>query len=136
MLLIEHYVAPSSIHGLGVFAATFVPKGTKVWVFHPAIDRIIPVSELEGLREHVIARIEKHGEYLPEQNAFVITADGDYYMNHSDDPNLEIRGGESFARRDIQAGEEFHFDYRQAQMLAFDPDTGTRHQAVDFGSAR
>ena len=93
--MIEHYVAPSPIHGLGVFAAAFVPQGAKVWEYHPAIDRIIPVSDLAGLPDHVIERIETHGEYLPEQNAFVITADGDYYMNHCDDPNLEIRGGES-----------------------------------------
>ena len=122
LLLIEHFVGPSSIHGLGVFSATFVPKGTKVWVFHPAIDRIIPASELEGLPEHVILRIKTHGEYLEDQDAFVITADGDYYMNHSDQPNVKIRGGESFALRDILSGEELHFDYRQTRILSFDPD--------------
>lgn len=120
MLLIEHYVAPSSIHGLGVFAASFVAKGTKVWVFHPAIDRVIPVSELAGLPDHVVERIKTHGEYLHEQDAFLITADGDYYMNHCDDPNIEIRGGESFARRDILEGEELHFNYSQTRKISFD----------------
>lgn len=128
MLLIEHYVAPSSIHGLGVFAASFVPKETKVWVFHPAIDRLIPVPELEGLPEHVIERIEAHGEYLPHLNAFRLGADGDFYLNHCDEPNLVDRGDEMFACRDIQAGEELHYNYRQTVVIAFDPDTGTRKQ--------
>jgi uncharacterized protein len=128
LLLIEHYVAPSSIHGLGVFAANFVPKGTKVWVFHPAIDRLIPVSELTGLPEHVLERIEIHAEYLPHLNAFRLGADGDLFMNHCDDPNLVDRGDEMFASRDIQAGEELHYNYRQTVIIAFDPDTRTRNQ--------
>ena len=127
LLLIEHFVAPSPIHGLGVYAATFVPKGTKVWRFHPAIDRVILVSDLNGLPHHVIERIEAHSEFLPERNSIRIAADGDYWMNHSDDPNLEDCGDEMFARRDIHAGDELHCDYRQTVVIAFDPDTRTRH---------
>ena len=119
MLLIEHYVGPSSIHGLGVFAARFVPKGAKVWAYHPAIDRIIPASDLAGLPDHVIERIKVHSEHLSDVDAYVISADGDYYMNHCDNPNLENRGGEKYALRDIRAGEELHFDYRQALELTF-----------------
>jgi len=128
LLLIEHYVAPSSIHGLGVFAASFVAKGTKVWVFHPAVDRVIPVSELAELPDHVIERLEAHSEYLPWCHSLRVAADGDYYMNHSDDPNLEDNGDKVFARRDIHIGEELQCDYRQTVVLAFDPDTQTRHQ--------
>lgn len=135
LLLIEHYVAPSSIHGLGVYAATFIPKGTKVWEFHPAIDRVIPACDIVGLPRHVIERIEAHSEYLPEQRAFRISTDGDYFLNHSDDPNLEDRDGDMFARRDIQAGEELHYDYRQTVVMAFDPNTGLRHTQFDSNFA-
>lgn len=135
LLLIEHYVAPSSIHGLGVYAATFVPKGTKLWEFHPVIDRVIPAGDLVGLPRHIIERIEAHSEYLPEFSASRMSADGDYYLNHSDDPNLEDIGGEMFARRDIQADEELQCDYRQTVVVAFDPDTGLRHQQFNPNSA-
>ena len=130
MLLIEHYVAPSSIHGLGVFAVTFVPKGAKVWVFHPAIDRVIPVSELAGLPDHVVERIHVHAEFLPQHDAFRLGADGDYYLNHCDDPNLEDRGDEMFARMDIQAGDELRYDYRETEVVSFNPDTKQRTQKI------
>ena len=130
MLLIEHFVAPSSIHGLGVFSATFVPQGAKVWTFHPAIDRIIYVSDLAGLPGHVVQRIKTHSEYLREMEAFIISADGDYYMNHCDNPNIENRDGEKFAIRDIREGEELHFDYGQTLALSVDLDTRVRHQRV------
>jgi SET domain-containing protein len=127
LLLIEHYVAPSSIHGLGVFAANFVPKGTKVWMFHAAVDRVIPVSELAGLPDHVMERLEAHSEYLPECNSLRVSADGDYYMNHSDDPNLVDQGDEVFASRDIMSGEELVCDYRALLVPGFNPDICRPH---------
>ena len=127
LLLIRHFVAPSPIHGLGVHTAVFIPKGAKVWVFHPAIDRVILVKALAGLPDHVIERIEAHSEYLPDRNSIRVAADGDYWMNHSDEPNLEDRGDVVFALRDIKAGEELLCDYRQTVVLAFDPDTKMRH---------
>lgn len=131
MLLIEHYVAPSSIHGLGVFVSVFVPKGAKVWAFHPVIDRVILIADLAGLPDHVIERIEAHSEYLPGRNSIRIAADGDYWMNHSDNPNLEDHRDEVFARRDIHAGEELLCDYRQTVVLGFDPDTRMRHMKIN-----
>lgn len=102
-------------------------KGAKVWVFHPAIDRIIPVSELAGLPDHVIERLEAHSEYLPWCHSLRVAADGDYYMNHSYQPDLEDHGDEVFARRDIHIGDELQCDYRQTVVLSFDPDARTRH---------
>lgn len=136
LLLIEHYVAPSAIHGLGVFAAGFVPKGTKVWVFHPAIDHAVPVFELDGLPDHVIERIETHSEFLADRAVFRLSADGAYFMNHGDDPNLSDQGEEMFARRDIQHGDELLCDYRQTVVVAFDPDTRARHRNLSVRAAR
>ena len=88
MLLIDHYVAKSTIHGLGVYSADFVPEGQKVWEFHPAINKIVPVAEFKGLPRYVRLQIESRSEYLREQNAFLTSLDGDQFTNHSDDPKL------------------------------------------------
>lgn len=124
MLLIEHYVAPSQIHGFGVYSAEFAPKGEKVWEFHPAIDRIVPASDFEGLPKHVLTLIESRAEYLKDRNAFLTSLDGDQFTNHSDEPNTVKFGSGLAAARDIHPGDEITCDYRQTLVLGYDPDTG------------
>ena len=111
------------MHGLGVFSSGFVPVNAKIWIFHSVIDREISRDDLRGLPPHVVSLIERHAEYLPEREIFRLSGDGDHFMNHADDPNVESRGDEMFACRDIQPGEELFVDYRVTKVLAFDPDT-------------
>ncbi|MCE6959297.1 SET domain-containing protein [Cereibacter sphaeroides] len=122
MLLVDHYIAPSPVHGLGVFARTFIPAGTKAWQAHPAIDREIPRAELDTLPPHVVSTIRTRAEYIPERDVFRLAADGDAYMNHCDSPNLVDAGDSMYAARDIEAGEELFCDYRVVRVAAFDPD--------------
>jgi len=110
------------VHGFGVFSRHFVPAGTLVWAFHPIIDREISASELEILPPHVVTLVKTHSEYLEGKNLFRLSADGGYYMNHSDDPNLQDHGDEMVACRDIRAGEELFGNYRVAKVMSFDPD--------------
>jgi len=93
------------------------------------------MSDLEGLPRHVIERIEVHGEYLPHLNAFRLGSDGDLFLNHCDEPNLVDQGDEMFACRDIQVGEELHYNYRQTVVIGFDPDTQRRHDTTILKSA-
>ena len=116
MLLIEHYVGPSTIHGLGVFVAVDVPKGALLWEFNPLIDRMIPSGMLTSLPPHVQAQVERHSEYYPEIGCYVLGGDGDYFMNHADHANLVSAPGEwhrGYADRDIACGEELTCDYRE-----------------------
>lgn len=122
LLLIEHYVAPSQIHGLGVFSRNTVSKGALVWIPHPVIDREFAKHDLRDLPRHVVKLIEQHSEYLPDRNIFRLSADGCYFMNHSDQPNLRDEGDRMFANRDIQSGEEITCDYRITKVMSFDPD--------------
>ena len=133
LLLIEHFVAASPVHGLGVFSTQFVAKGTRVWVAHPVIDREISPSELQSLPPHVVKLIETHSEYLSGKDLFRLSADGGYYMNHSNDPNLVDHGDEMFACRDIQQSEELFCDYRIAKVMAFDPDNFANTVSVEAG---
>ena len=38
MLLVKTRLGPSSRHGLGVFAAEFIPSGIKVWAYCEGFD--------------------------------------------------------------------------------------------------
>jgi len=40
MLTVNTYLAPSAVHGIGLFAVEFIPAGTSVWKFNRHIDKI------------------------------------------------------------------------------------------------
>lgn len=128
MLLVDHYVAESGIHGLGVFSAQSVKRDDLIWEFNPIIDREIPEEKLSDLPDHVVAKIYKHAWYHPENNCFWLAADGDYFMNHSDMPTMEIRGHSFVAARDLVIGDELTCDYRVVKVFDFDPSAVERDQ--------
>jgi hypothetical protein len=49
MLIVRTYIAPSKIHGMGVFTAEPIEEGARVWVFDPTVDQEITADELAAL---------------------------------------------------------------------------------------
>lgn len=122
MLLVEHSVSKSKIHGLGVFTTHFVRSGQLIWQFHPFVDRIIPEAEMVDFPKHTVNLIRTHAEYFPDLGYYVLASDGDYYMNHEDHPTLIDEGTHMYAARDLEPGEELTCDYRVVNVAAFHPD--------------
>jgi SET domain-containing protein len=112
MLLIETYVAPSKIEGLGLFAAAPIMKGAPIWRFDPILDQIIPVEILDRYPPGVRDFIRKY-TYVPRgtQGFRVLDCDNGRFMNHSDDPNTDNSGETTVATRDIAMGEEITCSY-------------------------
>ena len=119
MLLVPHYLGPSTIHGIGCFASRATRKGERVWEFHPLIDRVIRHEDLRSLPIHVFDLVRTRAEFFPETGIFVLGADGDSYMNHSDDANFLDCGDHAVAGRDIAVGDELTWDYRAVRVHAF-----------------
>jgi SET domain-containing protein len=117
MLLVPHYIADSRIHGLGVFAEHWIAKGTLIWEFNPLIDLRLSRDQLRTLPDHARTWVESRAEYYPVGDFFILGADGDQFMNHSDDPNLYSHGLRGFAIRDIARDEELTCCYRQCPVL-------------------
>jgi uncharacterized protein len=126
MLLVKTKVAPSPVHGLGLFADQFIPKGTRIWEYSEVVDSRFDASRLVGLTEKEQDALLKHSYLNPSSGLYVVCGDDARYMNHADDPNTEDVGyddglvngeGITVAARDIQPGEEIFSDYR-----AFDAD--------------
>ena len=100
----------SPIHGLGGFAKTAIPRGTRIVEY---------VGERISKRESLL-RCEQDNEYI-----FALNNEQDLdgnvawnparFLNHSCAPNsdAELRDGRIWiiARRDIQPGEEITFNY-------------------------
>lgn len=122
MLTVDHEIGPSPIHGLGVFTREDIKKGQIVWRFDARIDRELTFADLQRLPAHIVCRILRHAEFVEARQVFILASDGDYYMNHADDPSLIDDGTQMFAARDLSAGSELTCDYRIVRVLGFNPD--------------
>jgi SET domain-containing protein len=108
----------SPLHGIGVFAARDIPKGTKN-IFSAPHNRFthLTYAEVVALPEHSRALIENFclydetGYFVPDEG--FDTMDIALYLNHSDEPNIRsVDDGDYFeALIDIPAGTELLVDY-------------------------
>jgi SET domain-containing protein len=112
MLLIRTKVKKSKIHGLGLFAAQFVSKGTKTWKLKPKIDLVITASEYKKLPKPFRKNIDHHIYQCKFTRKWIFCTDDARFMNHSTKPNIKtVRGMYDVALRDIKKGEELTEDY-------------------------
>jgi uncharacterized protein len=111
MLLVKTYLDKSAIHGLGVFAAEFIRKGTKIWRFVEGFDHAYSLKQFAKLPKPARDYIKRYGYRVDGE--ILLTTDHDHHMNHSDDPNTYLKSGYAIARRNIRKGEEITNDYRE-----------------------
>jgi len=102
---------PSSIQGVGVFAAHGIAKGTKLKVF--ADDHTYRILDEETVPEGFDSLCLGLGDgKLGCPNDFNHMSIG-WYLNHSKEPNAYFDENYLlFAARDIAAGEELTIDYK------------------------
>jgi len=108
----------SSIHGLGVYATTAIPEGTRIIEY---IGELVDKEESERRAWKQMEKAEREGAVYIFTLSKRWDIDGNVpwntarLINHSCDPNCEawIEGRRIFlyALRDIEAGEELGFDY-------------------------
>ena len=114
MLLVKTYLDKSPIHGIGVFAAERVRKGTKIWRFVEGFDRCYTPKQFARLPKPARDFLKSYAYKVDGEILF--TVDQDHYINHSDAPNTYLHNGYAIAARDIPKGREITNDYRE-----FDP---------------
>lgn len=112
MLLVDTYVGPSAIEGVGVFAAARIAKDTLVWRLEPGFDRIISPDELDTLPATTRDFIGRYAYFDRILGAYLLDGDHCRFMNHSETPCIEFRvGGTGYLLRDVAPGEELTCDY-------------------------
>jgi len=114
MLLVKTYLDRSPIHGLGVFAAEPIAKGSKIWRYVEGFDRCYTPKQFARLPKPARDFLKDYGYRVDGE--IIFTVDNDHYINHSDDPNTYLHNGYAIARRTIRKGQEITNDYRE-----FDP---------------
>jgi len=112
MMLVRTSVAPSKIHGLGLFADEDIKAGTEVWRFDPSFDHSISENLLASYPEVTRDYLRHYGYARPGTSDLGLDADHGRFMNHAENPNLESRPPEAlFAKREIKKGEEITMNY-------------------------
>ena len=112
MFRVPTFVSRSSIHGLGVFAAAPIPRGTVIWELDTAADWVLTEDEMGAFPRKLQEQMEAW-TYQAEDGRYILCSDGAKFMNHSFDPNCDDHGPyQTVAARDIAAGDELTCDYR------------------------
>lgn len=133
MLMIKTKIKQSPIHGMGLFADQFIPKGTVTWRFAPNFDIIVPKDDILRLSQEARALFLNYCYVDKYTKHFILCFDDERFINHSENPNIgqshvesEIEGVE-IALRDIQKGEELLVDYYE-----FDHDAERKLKRLDM----
>ena len=125
MVLVKTRVGMSGIHGLGLFADQFIPKGTKTFRYTPWFDVSYTEDEFSKMSEEAQEEIFWYAYIDKKTGNYILCADDYRFINHSakdDRVNIESTPDEDTALRDIQPGEELLCDYNK-----FDDTYFNRH---------
>ncbi|WGR72846.1 MULTISPECIES: SET domain-containing protein [unclassified Bradyrhizobium] len=120
VLIVETILKPDQFGGIGLFAATLLPKGALIWVHNPLVDIAVTPEQYESLPRTFQALLDKHAyprDLDVDDGVLEYNADNARFMNHSSQPNTyQDDHCRIFTARDVQPGEELTCDY-----LSFDP---------------
>lgn len=89
MLIIKTEVRPSSIHGLGLFAAENLQQGQIIWVLHKKFDCTFTKSEWDLLPCPARTYLHTYMYWSSRLNKYVACLDNSRHMNHCESPNTE-----------------------------------------------
>jgi len=126
MMLVATRVAPSAIHGNGLFAIHPILKGTPLYRFQSGLDQALSPEAWMALPEPARGFVRHFTYFDRPSNRMILSGDDARFMNHAETPNTgvpcgtPIKSGEpviTVALRDIAAGEELTCNY-----LDFDGD--------------
>lgn len=108
MLKVKTKLGISNIHGIGLFADEFIPKGAMIFV-EDEFTKILTVDEYEKL-EPIQKNFFKRYSYY-KNDVYKCSLDNDRFMNHSDTPNTFDINEYTFAMYDINIGDEITCNY-------------------------
>lgn len=119
MLLVKTSLKLSKIHGIGVFAAEKIKKGTLVWKFDSQFDISFDKEDVAAMPETKRDFIMHYGYLSKATGRYILSIDNSRFLNHSANDNLssvDIAGepeGGDVANRDIDVGEELIINYKE-----------------------
>ncbi len=120
MLRIKAKLGPSGVHGVGLFADQFVPKGTVTWQYDPKFDIGYTEKDLAKMSSHGQRQILWYAYYDKKLKKLILPSDDQRFINHSfKHRNIKSTPQRDIAMRDIQLGEELFCNYNEFDNTYF-----------------
>ena len=121
MILVHTTLEPSHRHGIGLFAAEFIPKGTVTWKYDPYFDTSFPESAIERMSLPAREKFMSYAYFDDDLKEYVLCFDDQRFINHcSTNWNILSTPQMDVAARDIGIGEELLCDYRAFEAAWFE----------------
>jgi SET domain-containing protein len=113
MMIVQTYVGPSEIEGIGVFAGEPIKAGTVIWKFDPRFDHLFDGREIDAMEPLQKQFVRRYGyPHLASEGVTVLEFDNGRFMNHAEVPNTDFTDANfGWATRDIAEGEELTCNY-------------------------
>lgn len=114
MLLVKTKLAPSLVHGIGLFADQDIKKGDLIWEFdHISVEVFSPEEFCDLCDEIPLIGIQEltNYSYIKDSQIYYV-CDNARFINHGLEPNIAfINHRYEAATRDIKKGEELIENY-------------------------
>ena len=107
-------VKKSAIQGKGVFATRDFKKGETIFKW----DTLNTLSE-----EEVKLKDKRYITF--SQGKYIVMQEPEKFVNHSCDPNTEVKNFSDVAIKDIKEGEEITSDYSDGLLVEFECHCGS-----------
>src|SRR3712207_9305077 len=88
MLLVRTRLGPSPIHGIGLFAAEFIPKGTIIWEYRAGFDLRLTEEDLRRLAPPALEQVLEYS-YV-EGGHYILCADDARFFNHAEQDRKSV----------------------------------------------
>ena len=113
MILVRTKLAPSAIHGIGLFADEFLPEGTVTWEFCPDFDSAFSEQDIGRMSAPARAQFLRYAYFDKDLARYVLCFDDQRFINHTPHElaNIHSTPRRDVAARDILPGEELLCDY-------------------------
>ena len=110
------------MHGIGLFAAQFIPQGTVTWEYHSEFDTSYDEADIARMSPPAREQFLQYAYFDNEQGRYVLCFDSQRFINHSSDaPNIISTPRRDVGARDIQEGEELLCDSKVSMSPALLP---------------
>jgi SET domain-containing protein len=110
MLIKKTFIAPSAIHGIGLFAAEVIEENELVWI--PGFEELYTQNQFEEFSPLQQACLLHYGWKDIHDGLWHLSLDNDRFTNHSFEPTLKLdEKNNVVAAKRIEAGDEMTVNY-------------------------